>query len=153
MQPPTLFSLCARKIISDSIPFIDRIPEIVCYKIHSEEVKMTCGKTVSRLREIENSRNFDVLAGFMEGIQSVIQHSDYIVSNYISWEKYIKKSVFNTGQIGTSLMMYYITQEDDFLIWFSKEKYLQYKKRLITGYCTRFYMIQNILYILDKMYF
>lgn len=83
-----------------------------------EEAKIACGLCVTTQLKTQNSIVADDFVGFTEGIHGVLQHKDYLISNCKFFERSCRKGVRNCGHFAIPLLLYYVSQEVDFYLWF-----------------------------------
>jgi hypothetical protein len=86
------------------------------------DAKLLCGDIVTRIREIENTREEDYYVGHTDGIQFVIQRNRHVSINHIAAERSMQSGYFNAGFIGSEYMMYYIAHESINDLWRLKMK-------------------------------
>ncbi len=65
----------------------------------------------------ENENNYDEMVGWTKGLNSINQKKISVSKNAISYEKNAKKGIKQYGHMKSSLMLYYVKQEDDFNNW------------------------------------
>lgn len=114
----TLAELCTSFILKKSIPYLGKLGEDTEEKLHKEEVRTTCGSTVTKLKLDEETREIDPYVGYTEGIQEVLQGRGYIISNSKLRENSCRKGIYNHGHFGSIYMLYYLRQETDFYSWY-----------------------------------
>jgi hypothetical protein len=65
-----------------------------------------------------NSDNFDYMVGWIIGLNLINQFKIYVSKNAMFYEREAKKGKNNCGHMKASLMLYYISQEDNFNDWY-----------------------------------
>src|SRR5947207_15131947 len=85
---------------------------------HTEQAKITCQSYVRDRLEIENKNQPDVYCGYQGGLHGLLQHKQYESSNCKFFESQCRKGVRNCGHYEIPLMLYYVSQESDFYLWF-----------------------------------
>lgn len=81
-------------------------------------VKSECESCVTDQIQLQNEMKYCDFCGYSEGILAVIQHHVYLVDNAMLFERQCRNGIFNCGHIDVPLMLYYISQEPDFDLWF-----------------------------------
>lgn len=111
--------------------------------------------------DILEKHNDEILYGYMVGwtggLNKINQDKCYVSMNSIGHEKYARKGIYNCGNMGSTLMLYYISQEDDFMSWYRYKDHIrltgnigdnkvtkEYIKELVNGIQMIFYNSQNI---------
>ena len=82
------------------------------------------------VNEYQNDKNYDPMYGWTSGINEINERKRYVSANAIYYEKHAKKGIQNCGHMKSSLMLYYIKQENDFNNWWSDHN----TKNTFTGY-------------------
>lgn len=86
---------------------------------------MEIGIVNNMLEEYENDQLYDDMVGWTEGLNKVNQEKCYVSMNSISFEKYSKKGIYNVGNMGSSLMLHYISQDDEFMSWYRYKDHIR----------------------------
>lgn len=77
-------------------------------------------RSVMNIVSMLNKEEQDEFFGHLYGINSVNQNKNHVSSNAMCFEKYRRMGVKNVSYMHCSLMLYYISQEDDFNSWYGK---------------------------------
>jgi len=85
-----------------------------------EEITKSCGNIVSEMVSNEELQEEDPYMGYVEGLQNINQHKDYISSNAMMFEEYRRNGLTNHGFLKCSLMLHYLKDEEDFTKWWEE---------------------------------
>ena len=69
------------------------------------------------IQNYENEENYNEMIGWIDGLNNVNQLKHYVSNNAIYYEKYAKQNITKHGHMKASLILYYVSQEDDFHNW------------------------------------
>lgn len=76
-------------------------------KVNKDEINMICGNTVSKIKQIEQTRKFNSYGEYIDGIQRVIQHKKIILNDIFKYEVNVRKGLFKYGVLRQSYMYLY----------------------------------------------
>lgn len=111
-------------------------------------VKASCGSCVTTQLQAERERMVDDFVGYDEGIQAVIQNHVFLSANALFFERQCRNGIFNCGHFEVPLMLFYVSQEQDFYSWFdvrtmSKTSHFQQNKNnVIQNACSLALLMQ-----------
>jgi hypothetical protein len=73
----------------------------------------------SLIKIYENNDLEDYMVGWTDGLNSVNESKMYVYNNGILFEKTVKtKSLYNHGHLKCSMIIYYLSQDNDFFDWY-----------------------------------
>lgn len=114
----SLFSLSFDVLVkSPEAHLREFLPPLLKEEYYRREAQALCGNVVRERITAEESIEQDYFMGYMEGIHWNNQNKYHCAISALYKEKYVKRGVYNVGDIVPPMMIYYLKQEP----WFKKE--------------------------------